>query len=113
MDDVRYAFRQLRAHPAFAVVAVATLAIGIGSASAMFGLIQGVLLSPPPYAEPDRLVLVTPVRVDGQPYERGAIGRPVAGLARARGPSSGRRCIAGPSTSSSAATAASRSAAWS
>ena len=38
----------------------------------MFGLIQGVLLSPPPYAEPDRLVLVTPARVDGQPYDRGA-----------------------------------------
>ena len=72
MDDVRYAFRQLRAHPAFAVVAVATLAVGVGSASAMFGLIQGVLLSPPPFVEPDRLVLVTPVRVDGQPYERGA-----------------------------------------
>jgi putative ABC transport system permease protein len=70
MDDVRYAFRQLRTHPAFAVVAVVTLAVGIGSAAAMFGLIQGVLLSPPPYAEPDRLVLVTPVRVDGQPYTR-------------------------------------------
>jgi putative ABC transport system permease protein len=72
MTDVRYAFRQLRAHPTFAAVAVMTLAIGIGSASAMFGLIQGVLLSPPPYAAPDRLVLVTPVRVDGQPYDRGA-----------------------------------------
>jgi putative ABC transport system permease protein len=70
MDDVRYAFRQLRTHPAFAFVAVATLAIGIGAAAAMFGLVQGVLLSPPPYADPDRLVLVTPVRVDGQPYTR-------------------------------------------
>ena len=72
MDDVRYAFRQLRTHPAFAAVAVATLAVGIGSASAMFGLIQGVLLSPPPYAEPDRLVLVSPARVDGQPFDRGS-----------------------------------------
>ena len=72
MTDARYAFRQVRAHPAFAVVAVATLAVGIGSASAMFGLIQGVLLSPPPYADPNRLVLVTPARVDGQPYDRGA-----------------------------------------
>ena len=70
MDDLRYAFRQLRTHPAFALVAVATLAVGIGAAAAMFGLIQGVLLSPPPYAAPDRLVLVTPVRVDGQPYTR-------------------------------------------
>jgi putative ABC transport system permease protein len=72
MDDVRYAFRQLRTHPAFAAVAVATLAVGIGSTSAMFGLIQGVLLSPPPYAEPDRLVLVSPARVDGQPFDRGS-----------------------------------------
>ncbi len=72
MDDLRYAFRQLRTHPAFAVVAVATLAIGIGAAAAMFGLIQGVLLSPPPYADPDRLVLVRPVRTDGQPYDRAA-----------------------------------------
>ena len=44
IDDLRYAFRQLRTHPAFAVVAVATLAVGIGAAAAMFGLIQGVLL---------------------------------------------------------------------
>jgi putative ABC transport system permease protein len=72
MDDLRYAFRQLRTHSAFAVVAVATLAVGIGAAAAMFGLIQGVLLSPPPYTAPDRLVLLTPVRVDGQPYDRGA-----------------------------------------
>jgi putative ABC transport system permease protein len=71
-DELRYAFRQLRTHPAFAIVAVATLAVGIGAAAAMFGLIQGVLLSPPPYTAPDRLVLVTPVRVDGQPYDRGA-----------------------------------------
>jgi predicted permease len=72
IDDVRFALRQLRTHPAFAVVAVLTLAIGIGTAAAMFGLIQGVLLSPPPYTDPDRLVLIRPARVDGQPYERGA-----------------------------------------
>jgi putative ABC transport system permease protein len=71
-DDLRYALRQLRHQPAFALLAVATLAIGIGAAAAMFGLIQGVLLSPPPYADPDRLVLIAPARVDGQPLDRGA-----------------------------------------
>src|ERR1700754_5087840 len=71
-DDIRYAIRQLLKNPGFALVAVATLALGIGAAAAMFGLIQGVLLSPPPYADPDRLVRMTPARTDGQPYE----GRP-------------------------------------
>lgn len=49
-------------------MAVLTLGLGIGGAAAMFGLIKGVLLSPPPYAEPDRLVLLSPVRLDGSPY---------------------------------------------
>jgi putative ABC transport system permease protein len=71
-DDVRYALRQLRHQPTFALLAVATLAIGIGAAAAMFGLIQGVLLSPPPFTEPDRLVLVSPARTDGQPFDGGA-----------------------------------------
>jgi putative ABC transport system permease protein len=67
-DDIRSGIRQLLKNPGFALVAIATLALGIGAASAMFGLIQGVLLSPPPYADPDRLVLISPARADGQPY---------------------------------------------
>jgi putative ABC transport system permease protein len=72
LEDSRYAIRQLRKNPGFAFVAVLTLGIGIGAASAMFGLIQGVLLSPPPYADPGRLVLLAPARLDGVPYERGS-----------------------------------------
>ena len=66
--DLGHAFRQGYRAPAFSLVAVLTLGLGIGGAAAMFGLIQGVLLSPPPYAEPDRLVLLSPARLDGSPY---------------------------------------------
>jgi putative ABC transport system permease protein len=68
MHEIRFAFRQLLRSPRFALLAVLTLAIGIGATSAVFGLIQGVLLSPPPYTQPDRLVLISPQRTDGQPY---------------------------------------------
>lgn len=72
LDDVRSAFRQLRKNPAFAAIAMMTLGLGIGAAAAMFGLIQGVLLSPPPYADPGRVVLISSARTDGRPYTRGA-----------------------------------------
>jgi putative ABC transport system permease protein len=68
VEDLRYALRQLRKNPGFAAAAILTLGLGIGAAAAMFGLVQSVLLTPPPYAEADRLVLVTPKRIDGQPY---------------------------------------------
>jgi len=71
-EDVRFALRQLRKSPSFTAIAMITLGLGIGAAAAIFGLIQGALLSPPPYADPDRLVLISPVRSDGRPYTRGA-----------------------------------------
>jgi putative ABC transport system permease protein len=71
-EDVRFAFRQLRKNPGFAAIALVTLGLGIGAAAAMFGLIQGVLLSPPPYANPSRVMLISPKRIDGGPYTRGA-----------------------------------------
>ncbi|MGE3889149.1 MAG: ABC transporter permease [Vicinamibacterales bacterium] len=71
LHDLRHALRQLRKRPGFAAVAIATLGLGIGLAAAMFGLVQGVLLSPPPYQDPDRLVLITTERADG-PYRRGS-----------------------------------------
>jgi putative ABC transport system permease protein len=72
IEDVRYALRQLRKNPGFAAAAVMTLALGIGAAAAMFGLIQGVLLSPPPYSRPDRVVLLSPTRIDKEPYTNGS-----------------------------------------
>jgi predicted permease len=57
-SDFGFALRGLRRTPAFTFVAVTTLALGIGATSAMFSLVDGILLRPLGYAEPDRLVRV-------------------------------------------------------
>ena len=58
LQDVRYGFRALRRNPAFALVAIGTLAIGIGAGTAVFTIARAVLLRPLPYANPDQLVRV-------------------------------------------------------
>ena len=59
LQDIRYGVRTVTRQPGFAATAIITLALGIGATTAIFSVVNAVVLRPMPFDDPDRVVVVT------------------------------------------------------
>ena len=84
MNNLRYAVRLLLKSPGFALVAILTLALGIGVNSAIFSVVDAVMLQPLPYPEPDRLVSLWEENVGQGPNNSNTSGQNLGGGGHAR-----------------------------
>jgi len=72
--DLRYALRSFARTPIFTVIAVATLALGIGATTAIFSVVNTLILRPLPYADPARLALIREINPNGKENPSGSPG---------------------------------------
>src|SRR4026209_2587617 len=72
IQDFRYAFRQLLSSPGFAIVAIVTIGLGIGANTAIFSIVDSILLKPLPYEDSDKLVRI----VENVPADESFSGAP-------------------------------------
>jgi len=84
VQDIRHAFRSLRKAPGFTAIAVATLGLGLGMNTAVYSLVNGVMLRPLPYTNADRLVSVWEEQTREEPESFSSSGAPLGGAAADR-----------------------------